>query len=63
VCGRSEADGRADQRSSAFVHWSALAFAIISLFSVLKSLYGMVAGRRGSGVLHDEERAPLVAGS
>lgn len=51
------------QRSSAFVHWAALAFALISLFSVVKSLYGLLTGRRGSGVLHDEERAPLVSGS
>lgn len=51
------------QRSSKFVHWAALAFALISLFSVVKSLYGLLTGRRGSGVLHDEERAPLVSGS
>ncbi|CUA71301.1 hypothetical protein RSOLAG22IIIB_09475 [Rhizoctonia solani] len=51
------------QRSSRFVHWAALAFAIISLFSVLKSLYARTFARRGSGVLHDEERAPLVAGN
>ncbi|ELU38490.1 hypothetical protein AG1IA_07477 [Rhizoctonia solani AG-1 IA] len=51
------------QRSSQFVHWSALAFAIISLFSILKSLYARTFGRRGSGVLHDEERAPLVSGN
>ncbi|KAJ1304259.1 hypothetical protein OPQ81_005420 [Rhizoctonia solani] len=51
------------QRSSAFVHWSALAFAIISLFSVLKSIYARTLGRRGTSVLHDEERAPLVSGN
>jgi len=51
------------QRSSAFVHWAALGFAVLSLFSVVKSLYGLVTGRRGTSVLHDEERAPLVSGS
>ncbi|RSH87028.1 hypothetical protein EHS25_003516 [Saitozyma podzolica] len=49
------------QTSSKFIHWSALAFFILSLFAILKSLYTTL---RGSGnVLHDEERAPLVAGS
>jgi len=51
------------QRSSAFVHWAALAFAVISLFSVLKSLYAVLMRGRSTSVLHDEERAPLVAGS
>lgn len=50
------------QRSSRFVHWAALAFAIISLFSVLKSIYARTLGRRGTSVLVDEERAPLVGG-
>ena len=51
----------AHQRASAFVHWSAFAFAIISLFWIVKSLYGHFVKARGSGsVLHDEERAPLV---
>jgi hypothetical protein len=51
------------QRSSDFVHWSAFAFALLSLFWVVKSLWGHFANRRGYGVLHDEERAPLVGGN
>jgi hypothetical protein len=50
----------AEQRESSFIHWSALAFAILSLFSVLKALYGVFTGARSGGILHDEERAPLV---
>lgn len=46
-----------------FIHWSALAFSLLSLFWILKSLYGHFVGYRGRrGVLHDEERAPLVPG-
>jgi hypothetical protein len=44
-----------------FIHWAALAFAIITLFWVLKGAYGL--GRKtwgGSVRLLDEERAPLV---
>jgi len=42
-----------------FIHWSALVFGVISLFWIGKSLFGY--WRRGSGgILHDEERAPLV---
>ena len=48
------------QRSSAFIHWSALAFAILSLFWIVKSLYGHLTAHRSAGVLHDSERAPLV---
>jgi len=51
------------QRSSAFVHWAALGFALLSLFSVVKSLCGLVVWYRGTSILHDEERAPLVSGS
>lgn len=48
------------QTSSKLIHWSAFAFFILSLFSILKSLYTTF---RGSGtLLHDEERAPLVPG-
>jgi len=48
-----------------FIHWSALAFSLLSLFWILKSIYGyFISYRRGSGgVLHDEERAPLVPGN
>ncbi|KAI5116407.1 hypothetical protein M0805_006225 [Coniferiporia weirii] len=48
------------QRSSAFIHWSAFAFALLSLFWIVKSLYGHLVAHRGVGVLHDEERAPLI---
>jgi len=41
-----------------FIHWSALAFGVISLFWVAKALFGY--WRRGGIILHDEERAPLV---
>lgn len=56
----------AHQRSSAFIHWSALAFALLSLFWILKSLYGHFVGyrsRRRGGILDDPERAPLVPGN
>ncbi|KIJ52243.1 hypothetical protein M422DRAFT_26430 [Sphaerobolus stellatus SS14] len=48
----------------AFIHWSALAFALLSLFWILKSLYGLFIGHRSNrgGILNDEERAPLVGG-
>jgi hypothetical protein len=48
-----------------FIHWSALAFAILSLFSILKSAYGyfVTYHARGPVVLNDEERAPLVPGN
>jgi len=45
-----------------FIHWSALAFGVISLFWIAKSLFGYYTGGRG-GILHDEERAPLVGGN
>lgn len=51
------------QRSSAFIHWSALAFAVLSLFWIAKSLYGTFTSHRGGGILHDEERAPLIPGN
>lgn len=51
------------QRSSAFIHWSALVFAIISLFWICKSLYGYWRKGQSGGILHDEERAPLVGGN
>jgi len=46
---------------SAFIHWSALAFFILSLFALIKSVY--TTFRSGRSVLHDEERAPLVGSS
>ncbi|EJD54287.1 hypothetical protein AURDEDRAFT_109989 [Auricularia subglabra TFB-10046 SS5] len=49
------------QRSSAFIHWSALAFAILSLFWIARSAYALsTRGSRG-GVL-ESERAPLIGG-
>ncbi|KII83268.1 hypothetical protein PLICRDRAFT_169025 [Plicaturopsis crispa FD-325 SS-3] len=49
----------AHQTASGFVHWSALAFAILSLFWVVKGAAGLF--RRGGGVrLEDAERAPLI---
>jgi len=49
----------AHQTKSGFVHWSALVFAILAIFWVLKGTWGLF--RRGGRVaLSDEERAPLV---
>ncbi|KAF9508052.1 hypothetical protein BS47DRAFT_1373743 [Hydnum rufescens UP504] len=51
----------AHQTSSLFIHYSALAFAILSLLSIVLSLYAIYTSRRTVGViLLDEERAPLV---
>lgn len=52
----------AHQRASAFVHWSALAFAILALVWVVKGAAGLARGRRGIA-LDDAERAPLVGSS
>jgi len=48
-----------------FIHWSALAFSILSLFWIIKSTYGTFVLYRSVNVsiLHDEERAPLVPGN
>ncbi|EJC99844.1 uncharacterized protein FOMMEDRAFT_136431 [Fomitiporia mediterranea MF3/22] len=48
------------QRSSAFIHWCALAFACLSLFWILKSLYGHLTAHRNGNAADDEERAPLL---
>jgi len=49
------------QRSSGFVHITATVFAVLSAFWVAKALYGLFTSGRGArGILHDEERAPLV---
>ncbi|KAJ3749239.1 hypothetical protein F5050DRAFT_405216 [Lentinula boryana] len=55
----------AHQRSTGFIHWSALAFSILSLVWVLKGSYGLFVRSRGSGGirLEDPERAPLVGGN
>jgi hypothetical protein len=49
----------AQQRSPAFIHWSALVFAILALVWVLKGAWGLYS-TRGRIALNDEERAPLV---
>ncbi|KAG8905524.1 hypothetical protein FRB99_008783 [Tulasnella sp. 403] len=51
------------QRSSTFVHWSALVFAILSTFWIAKSVYGLFTRHRAGGPLHDSERAPLIGSS
>ncbi|KAJ8076970.1 hypothetical protein AAF712_000539 [Marasmius tenuissimus] len=51
----------AEQRSSAFIHWSALAFSILALVWVVKGGLGLSNRMRGIR-LEDEERAPLVPG-
>jgi hypothetical protein len=49
------------QRSSAFIHWSALAFAVFSLLWVLKATYGVYRkSTTGHIALADEERGPLL---
>jgi len=52
------------QRSSDFIHISALVFAILSAFWVFKAIYGLFKSGRGvTAILHDStdpERAPLV---
>ncbi|CCM01161.1 uncharacterized protein FIBRA_03209 [Fibroporia radiculosa] len=52
----------AHQHHPAFVHWSALAFAIISSLWVVKAVVGVFLKihRGGRGISLDEERAPLV---
>jgi hypothetical protein len=47
------------QQPTPFIHWSALAFAILSLIWVFKGAFGLL-GRGGIVLLEDEERAPLV---
>ena len=49
------------QRRVSFIHWSALAFALLSLIWVVKGAVGLLSTwRRGGIVLEDEERAPLT---
>lgn len=50
------------QRSSGFIHWSALAFAILSIFWIAKSLWSNFTAHRSGSPLHDSERAPLIGG-
>ncbi|KAF8995445.1 hypothetical protein BDQ17DRAFT_1392212 [Cyathus striatus] len=49
------------QRGSGFIHWTALAFAILALIWVFKGAFGLFnRSRSGRIALSDEERAPLV---
>ena len=50
------------QTTNAFVHWTALVFAILALVWVGKAMIalGLRIARGGRGVSLDEERAPLV---
>lgn len=51
----------AHQTSNAFIHWSALVFAVLALVWVFKGAYGLSVKVSGGSVrLDDEERAPLV---
>ena len=52
----------ARQTHPAFIHWSALVFAVLSLIWVVKAAVGVALKiRNGSrGISLDEERAPLV---
>lgn len=50
-----------EHQQDPFIHWSALAFALLSLVWVIKGAIGLVSiWRRGGIVLEDEERAPLT---
>jgi hypothetical protein len=54
----------AHQTGSGFVHWSALAFAILTLIWVAKGVFGVATKAWGGQILlEDEERAPLVPGN
>jgi hypothetical protein len=46
------------QVTSKFIHWSALGFAVLSLFWVLRSAYAI--SRRGHHGIFEGERAPLI---
>lgn len=50
----------AHQTGSGFVHWSALAFAVLALVWVVKGAFGLVLRGRDGRIALDEERAPLV---
>lgn len=47
---------------SAFIHWSALVFAVLSAIWVVRGIYGLFTRVRGGPMvlLMDEERAPLI---
>ena len=55
----------AHQTTDAFVHWSALAFALLALVWVGKATFALINKYRhgGAGISLDEERAPLVGGN
>jgi hypothetical protein len=49
-----------DHQHTPFIHWSAFAFALLSLIWVLKGANGLVTSWRRGGIVLDEERAPLT---
>jgi len=50
-----------EHQRTPFIHWSALAFALLSLVWVVKGAFGLYATWQRAGiVLEDEERAPLT---
>jgi len=51
------------QHSSGFIHWSAFAFALLSLVWVVKATYGIWARSGRITLLSDEETGPLLGGS
>ncbi|KAG2124560.1 hypothetical protein BD769DRAFT_1467689 [Suillus cothurnatus] len=51
-----------DVHRSGFIHWSALAFAVLSAFWVFVGTFGMYKRFRSGSIILDEERAPLVGG-
>ena len=53
------------QQHQPFVHWGALAFAVLSLLWVGKALIalGVRISRGGARISLDEERAPLIGGN
>ncbi|KAF8621550.1 hypothetical protein AX15_007719 [Amanita polypyramis BW_CC] len=48
------------EQRTGFVHWSALAFAILALVWVAKGLFGLIVRARGGRIALDEERSPLI---
>lgn len=51
------------QQTNPFVHWTSLAFAILSAFCVVKGIWGLY--RRFTAIvvlIEDEERGPLLGG-
>ncbi|TDL17794.1 hypothetical protein BD410DRAFT_793967 [Rickenella mellea] len=51
------------QRSSAIIHWCALAFAVLSVLWVARSLYGYYVAWRGGAISLGGERHPILGGN